>query len=89
MIHKLDKETIKRIVDLHQEQGLSFPILGERFGVSTARIIQIIKYHRKKKNKNKKKKYEKFPKHLDKQRKTVSEQTQDELKPINSPMSDE
>ena len=48
MIYKLDKETIKRIVDLHQEQGLSFPILGERFGVSTARITQIIKYHRKK-----------------------------------------
>ena len=48
MINKLDKETIKRIVDLHQEQGLSFPILGERFGVSTARITQIIKYHRKK-----------------------------------------
>ena len=48
MIHKLDKETIKRIVDLHQEQGLSFPILGERFGVSTSRITQIIKYHRKK-----------------------------------------
>ena len=48
MIHKLDKETIKRIVDLHQEQGLSFPILGERFGVSTARITQIIKYHGKK-----------------------------------------
>ena len=48
MIHKLDKETIKRIVDLHQEQDLSFPILGERFGVSTARINQIIKYHRKK-----------------------------------------
>ena len=44
--------------------------------------------HRRK-NKNKKKKYEKFPKHLDKQRKTVSEQTQDELEPINSPMSDE
>jgi len=48
MIHKLDKETIKRIVDLHQEQGLSFPILGERFGVSTSRINQIIKYYRKK-----------------------------------------
>ena len=48
MIHKLDKETIKRIVDLHQKQGLSFPILGERFGVSTSRITQIIKYHRKK-----------------------------------------
>ena len=46
-------------------------------------------HRRKKKNKNKKKKYEKFPKHLDKQRKTVSEQTQDELEPINRPMSDE
>ena len=46
-------------------------------------------HRRKKKNKNKKQKYEKFLKHLDKQRKTVSEQTQDELEPINSPMSDE
>ena len=50
-------------------------------------------YHRRKK-KNKKKKYVKFPKRLEKQRKTVSEQSQDELKPIistpiNSPMSDE
>ena len=48
MIHKLDKETIKRIVDLHQEQGLSFPILGERFGVSKERINQIIRRHREK-----------------------------------------
>ena len=46
-------------------------------------------HRRKKKNKNKKKKYDKFPKHLDKQRKTASEQTQDELEPITSPMSDE
>ena len=53
--------------------------------------------HRKKKgkeNKNKKKKYVKFPKLLEKQKKTVSEQSQDELEPIistpiNSPMSDE
>ena len=50
-------------------------------------------YHRRK-NKKKKKKYVKFPKRLDKQRKTVSEQSQDELEPIistpiNSPMSDE
>ena len=53
--------------------------------------------HRRKnknKNKNKKKKYVKFPKRLDKQIKTVSEQSQDELEPIistpiNSPMSDE
>ena len=50
-------------------------------------------YHRRKKKK-KKKKYVKFPKRLEKQRKTVSEQLQDELEPIvstpiNSPMSDE
>ena len=49
--------------------------------------------HRRKK-KNKKKKYVKFPKRLEKQKKTVSEQLQDELEPIistpvNSPMSDE
>ena len=36
-------------------------------------------HHRKKK---KKKKYVKFPKRLDKQRKTVSKQSQDELEPI-------
>ena len=51
-------------------------------------------HHRRKKKKNKKKKYVKFPKRLDKQRKKVSEQSQDELEPIistpiNSPMSDE
>ena len=49
-------------------------------------------HHRRKKNK--KKKYVKFPKRLEKQRKTTSEQLQDELEPIistpiNSPMSDE
>ena len=52
-------------------------------------------HHRKnKKKKNKKKKYVKFPKHLDKKKKAVSEQSQKELEPIistpiNSPMSDE
>ena len=51
-------------------------------------------HHRKKKKKNKRKKYVKFPKRLEKQIKTVSEQSQDELEPIistpiNSPMSDE
>ena len=52
--------------------------------------------HQRRKNKNKKKnkKYVKFPKRLKKQRKTISEQSQDELEPIistpiNSPMSDE
>jgi len=47
-------------------------------------------HHRRKK----KKKYVKFPKRFEKQRKTVPEQSQDELEPIistpiNSPMSDE
>ena len=50
--------------------------------------------HHRRKKENKKKKYVKFPKRLMKQKKTVSEQSQDELKtiistPINSPMSDE
>ena len=52
------------------------------------------RHRRKNKNKNKKKKYVKFPKRLGKQRKTTSEQSQDESEliistPINSPMSDE
>ena len=52
------------------------------------------RHRRKRGKKNKKKKYVKFPKHLKKQRRTVSEQSQDELEPIistpiNSPMSDE
>ena len=52
------------------------------------------RYRRKKKKKKKNKKYVKFPKRLEKQIKTVSEQLQDELEPIistpiNSPMSDE
>ena len=51
-------------------------------------------HQRKKKKKNKKKKYVKFPKRLEKQRKTIAEQSQDELEPIistpiNSSMSDE
>jgi len=51
-------------------------------------------HRRKKKKKKKKKKYVKFPKRLEKQKKTLSEQLQDELEPIistpiNSPMSDE
>ena len=54
--------------------------------------------HHRRKNKNKKKKkkkkYVKFSKRLEKQRKTASKQSQEELEPIistpiNSPMSDE
>jgi len=48
MIHRIDKGTVKRIVDLRQVQGLSFPIIGERFGISTARAVQIFKRHQKK-----------------------------------------
>ena len=49
---------------------------------------------KKKKNINKKKKYTKFLKRFKKQKKTISEQSQDELEPIiptpiNSSMSDE
>ena len=48
----------------------------------------------RRKKKKKKKKYVKFPKRLEKQRKPVSRQSQNELEPIistqiNSPMSDE
>ena len=51
-------------------------------------------YRRKKGKKKKKKKYVKFPKRLNKQKKTVPEQSQNELEPIistpiTSPMSDE
>ena len=61
--------------------------------ISSGRTRRRHQKHKRTK-KNKKKKYVKFPKRLEKQRKTVSEQSQDELEPIistpiNSPMSDE
>ena len=63
--------------------------------VSSGKTRGSYPHHRRKKGKKKKKKkYVKFPKRLNQQRKTVSEQSQDELEPIistpiNSPMSDE
>ena len=50
--------------------------------------------HSRHRRKKKKKKYVKFPKRLEKQRKLVSRQSQNELEPIisipiNCPMSDE
>ena len=50
--------------------------------------------HSRHRRKKKKKKYVKFPKRLEKQRKPVSRQSQNELEPIistpiNCPMSDE
>ena len=61
--------------------------------ISSGRTRRRHKKHKRTK-KNTKKKYVKFPKRLDEQRKTVSEQSQDELEPIistpiNSPVSDE
>ena len=61
--------------------------------ISSGKTRRRHKKHKRTK-KNTKKKYVKFPKRLDEQRKTVSEQSQDELEPIistpiNSPMSDE
>ena len=43
MSHALDKETIIRILQLHQLQGLSPQVIGQRFGFSTARIYNIIR----------------------------------------------
>ena len=48
MIRRIDKGTVKRIVNLRQVQGLSFPIIGERFGISATRAVQIFKRHQKK-----------------------------------------
>ena len=61
--------------------------------ISGGRTRRRHKKHKRTK-KNTKKKYAKFPKRLKKQRKTLSEQSHDELEPIistpiNSPMSDE
>ena len=48
MIHRIDKEAVKRIVYLRQVQGLSFPTIGERFGISSTRAVQIFKRQQKK-----------------------------------------
>ena len=48
MIHRIDKEAVKRIVYLRQVQGLSFPTIGERFGISSTRVVQIFKRQQKK-----------------------------------------
>ena len=43
MGHALDKTTVKKILHLHQVQGLSPSIIGPRFGFTTARIYNIIR----------------------------------------------
>ena len=48
MIHRIDKEAVKRIVYLDQVQGLSFATIGERFGISSTRAVLIFKRQQKK-----------------------------------------
>ena len=52
MIRRIDKGTVKRIVHLRQVQGLSFQIIGERFGISSTRAVQIFKRQQKKHDSN-------------------------------------
>ena len=39
----LDQDTIKRILHLHQVQGLEAKIIAERFGFSAARVHNVIR----------------------------------------------
>jgi len=43
MSHALDKDTVKRILQLHRLQGLSPQIIAQRFGFSTGRIHGVIR----------------------------------------------
>jgi len=43
MGHMLDQETIKRILHLHQVQGLKAGAIAERFGFSSARVHNVIR----------------------------------------------
>ena len=43
MSHMLDQETIKRILHLHQVQGLEARVIAERFGFSSSRIHSVIR----------------------------------------------
>jgi len=43
MPHMLDKDIIKRILHLHEVQGLKAAIIAQRFGFTTARIHNVIR----------------------------------------------
>ena len=43
MSHMLDQDTIKRILHLHQVQGLKAGAIAERFGFSSARVHNVIR----------------------------------------------
>ena len=39
----LDKETVNRILHLHQVQGLEARVIAERFGFSSSRVHSVIR----------------------------------------------
>ena len=43
MSHALDKDTVKRILHLHQVQGLEARVIAERFGFSSSRVHSVIR----------------------------------------------
>ena len=43
MSHMLDKDTINRILHLHQVQGLKAGAIAERFGFSSSRVHGVIR----------------------------------------------
>ena len=43
MSHMLDKDTVNRILHLHQVQGLEARVIAERFGFSSSRIHSVIR----------------------------------------------
>ena len=43
MSHMLDQDTIKRILHLHQVQGLKAGVIAQRFGYSSARIHGVLR----------------------------------------------
>ena len=43
MGHMLDKDTVNRILHLHQVQGLEPKIIAQRFGFSSSRVHNVIR----------------------------------------------
>ena len=43
MSHMLDQDTIKRILHLHQVQGLKAGAIAERFGFSSSRVHGVLR----------------------------------------------
>ena len=43
MGHMLDKDTVNRILHLHEVQGLEARVIAERFGFSSSRVHAVIR----------------------------------------------